>query len=424
YHQVLYGALRPDEDGTGGGRVVTLPPAILKPRKLWTGKQVISTLLRNLTLGRPQLNLVSKAQVTGEYWGKQGVEEATVIFQDGELLTGVLDKSQFGAKAYGLVHSCYELYGSTAAGKLLSILGRLFTKYVQMIGFTCRMDDLRLTTDGDKWRNDLLHAGENYGRTTALEYVGLADADDDAVADAELQRRLEEVLRSDEKMAGMDAAMKTKMNGLTSAVINKCLPNGLLKKFPSNNMQMMTVSGAKGSRVNVSQISCMLGQQELEGRRVPTMVSGKTLPSFSAFESSARAGGYIAGRFLTGIRPQEYYFHCMAGREGLIDTAVKTSRSGYLQRCLIKHLEGITVHYDHTVRDVDGSVLQFRYGEDALDVTKQKHLYQFRFSADNFDALIEKYHPESALAVLDTEAAEQHSKKAARKPHKYDPVLA
>jgi DNA-directed RNA polymerase I subunit RPA1 len=76
------------------------------------------------------------------------------------------------------------------------------------------------------------------------------------------------------------------------------------KKFPSNNMQMMTVSGAKGSSVNVSQISCMLGQQELEGRRVPTMVSGKTLPSFRPFETTARAGGYIAGRFLTGIRPQ------------------------------------------------------------------------------------------------------------------------
>jgi DNA-directed RNA polymerase I subunit RPA1 len=125
-------------------------------------------------------------------------------------------------------------------------------------------------------------------------------------------------------------------------------------------MQMMTVSGAKGSNVNVSQISCCLGQQELEGRRVPLMISGKSLPSFLAYDSSARAGGYIAGRFLTGIKPQEYYFHCMAGREGLIDTAVKTSRSGYLQRCLIKHLEGLRVHYDNTVRDSEGSILQVR----------------------------------------------------------------
>ena len=68
-------------------------------------------------------------------------------------------------------------------------------------------------------------------------------------------------------------------------------------------------------------------------------ISGKSLPSFKAFDSSPRAGGFVRDRFLTGVKPQEYYFHCMAGREGLVDTAVKTSRSGYLQRCLVKHLE-------------------------------------------------------------------------------------
>ena len=106
------------------------------------------------------------------------------------------------------------------------------------------------------------------------------------------------------------------------------------------------------------QISCLLGQIELEGRRPPLMISGHNLPSFARYDTCPRAGGFIDGRFLTGIRPQEYYFHCMAGREGLIDTAVKTSRSGYLQRCIVKHLEGIMVCYDMTVRDADGSVIQ------------------------------------------------------------------
>lgn len=75
---------------------------------------------------------------------------------------------------------------------------------------------------------------------------------------------------------------------------------------------------------------------------------GKSLPSFIPFDTQPRAGGFIDGRFMTGIQPQEFFFHCMAGREGLIDTAVKTSRSGYLQRCLVKHLEGLKVHYDLT----------------------------------------------------------------------------
>jgi DNA-directed RNA polymerase I subunit RPA1 len=95
-----------------------------------------------------------------------------------------------------------------------------------------------------------------------------------------------------------------------------------------------------------------------------------TTNSFQAFDPNPRANGFITDRFLTGIRPQEYYFHCMAGREGLVDTAVKTSRSGYLQRCLVKHLEELKVGYDNTVRDGEGSVLQFMYGEDGIDTTQ------------------------------------------------------
>src|SRR5271168_924008 len=113
------------------------------------------------------------------------------------------------------------------------------------------------------------------------------------------------------------------------------------------------------------------------------MVSGKTLPSFPAFDTDIRAGGYVTSCYLTGIKPQEYFFYCMAGREGLIDTAVKTSRSGYLQRCLIKGLEGLKVEYDTSVRDSDGSIVQFLYGEDGLDVTKQKHLTDFKFLLEN-----------------------------------------
>ena len=81
------------------------------------------------------------------------------------------------------------------------------------------------------------------------------------------------------------------------------------------------------------------------------LILGKPLPSFKAYDKRPRAGGFIDGRFMTGIKPQEFFYHCMAGREGLIDTAVKTSRSGYLQRCLIKLLEGLVVNYDQTVRD-------------------------------------------------------------------------
>ena len=157
---------------------------------------------------------------------------------------------------------------------------------------------------------------------------------------------------------------------------------------------------------------------------MPIMVSGKTLPSFPAFDTNIRAGGYVTSCYLTGIKPQEYFFYCMAGREGLIDTAVKTSRSGYLQRCLVKHLEGMSVHYDNTVRDSDGSLIQFLYGEDGLDVIKQKHLLDFDFSAKNWRSFIEKYEPRSVPEWLADRTAGKFAKKALKKQQKYDPVLS
>eukprot|EP00956_Cyclotella_meneghiniana_P043473 scaffold271707_cov79-Cyclotella_meneghiniana.AAC.3 len=166
----------------------------------------------------------------------------------------------------------------------------------------------------------------------------------------------------------------------------------------------MVTTGAKGSMVNQSQVSCSLGQQALEGRRVPRMSSGRTLPSFAPYDPNPRADGFITDRFLTGVRPQEYYFHCMAGREGLVDTAVKTSRSGYLQRCLIKHLEELKVSYDHTVRDGEGGVVQFVYGEDGIDPIKAAHLdcepRTFAFLARNHESLKKRY-PSLPTSTID-----------------------
>ncbi|KAL0255697.1 hypothetical protein I308_100504 [Cryptococcus tetragattii IND107] len=431
YFQLIYGALRTEDNYTGRSRIITLPPAIFKPKPLWTGKQIMSTILANLTpFNAKGLNLTSRNKVQNKLWRRDdssdpAMSEENVIFLDGHLVCGVLDKSQYGASGYGLVHSVHELYGPYVANRLLGVLSRLLTKYLQHDAFSCRMDDLILTAEGEKIRKDILDNASGDGAVAAMKYVGLPEGSkiEDPDTAKNLAIRLEEILRDDHLMAGLDAVMQSAFNKTTSKINNDVLPDHLVRPFPDNNMQMMTISGAKGSKVNASQISTLLGQQALEGRRVPTMVSGKTLPSFKAFDTSARAGGYVANRFLTGIRPQEYYFHCMAGREGLIDTAVKTSRSGYLQRCLIKHLEGVKVHYDHTVRDSDSSVLQFLYGEDSLDVTKQTHLNKFDFAAANHLSLLNKVRPGDIAGKVSDEAL-SHMKKALKKPHKHVPALS
>ena len=434
YQQLIYGCIRPEDGHTTNSRIITVPPTIFKPQPLWTGKQVITTILLNIKPDNvPGVNLRSKNKIKNEYWG-EGSTENEVIFKNGELLCGILDKSQYGASQFGIVHSLHEVYGPTVAGKALSVLGRLFTNYIMMTAFTCGMDDLRLTSDGNQWRRDILKQSVDIGRATAAEVTNLEK--DTANNDKELLRRLEEILRDDNKLGILDAVTQSKVNAITSQVVSKCVPGGTMKRFPYNSMQAMALSGAKGSNVNVSQIMCLLGQQALEGRRVPVMVSGKTLPSFKPFETDARAGGYIKGRFYSGIRPQEYYFHCMAGREGLIDTAVKTSRSGYLQRCLTKQLEGVHVSYDNSVRDGDGTLIQFLYGGDAIDTTKQSHMNEFKFCMENYDALLAKYNPGEFSNHLDTELALLYAKKVRKNmkkqkkvPHyeqtnKYDPVLS
>ncbi|KAH3683394.1 hypothetical protein WICPIJ_005613 [Wickerhamomyces pijperi] len=434
YQQYVYGCVRPEHGHSSRAKLITLPPAIYKPQPLWTGKQIITTVLLNITpVDMPGLNLHSKNKIKNEYWGK-GSKENEVFFKDGALLCGILDKSQYGSAEYGLVHSLHEVYGPTVAGKALSVLGRLFTNYIQNTAFTCGMDDLRLTSEGNQWRNEILLTSVDVGRLAATEVTNLDSSTQ--TNDPEFLKRLEEVYRDDNKSGILDAVTQSKVNAITSQVVSKCVPGGTMKRFPYNSMQAMALSGAKGSNVNVSQIMCLLGQQALEGRRVPVMVSGKTLPSFKAYETDARAGGYIKQRFYSGIRPQEYYFHCMAGREGLIDTAVKTSRSGYLQRCLTKQLEGVHVSYDNSVRNSDGSLIQFLYGGDAIDVTKDSHMGQFKFCLDNYDALLKKYDPASLIDHLDTESAAKYSKKVKKAlkknrnlPHyeqsiKYDPTLS
>ena len=428
YQQLLYSCIRPEDDHTENLRIESIPPAILKPKQLWTGKQIITSVLTNIKpSSHPGLTLQGKSQTQAQRWG-EGSEEGTVIFQDGEFLCGILDKAHLGPTGGGLIHSIYEAYGHTIAGRLLGILGRLLTKFLHMRAFSCGIEDLVFTPSGNATRREKLRDVDSIGVQVAAKYVTLDGTTKDN--DKELLSRLGDVLHDEEKQKGLDAVYNSQTAMLSSDITAACLPFGLRKPFPQNQMQAMTVSGAKGSSVNANQISCNLGQQVLEGRRVPIMVSGKTLPCFKPFETNVKAGGYVTDRFLTGVRPQAYYFHAMAGREGLIDTAVKTSRSGYLQRCLIKGMEGLRAEYDTSVRDSDGGMVQFLYGEDGLDVTKQKHLTDFKFLAQNYMSLAAQLNVRGEYAKIMNDEASSWHKTAIRKVKKtgridaMDPVLA
>lgn len=140
--------------------VSKVQPAILKPVPLWTGKQVITAVIGLIAAGRPPMYMTGKSRLPGSSWGMgrgstKGCEEDQVIIQEGELVQGVLDKKQFGDASFGLVHSVFELYGPTVAGKLLTVFGRLFTRFLQSHGFTCGIDDLLLSAGAELTRTKL-----------------------------------------------------------------------------------------------------------------------------------------------------------------------------------------------------------------------------------------------------------------------------
>lgn len=388
-------------------QILTVPPTILKPKPLWTGKQVISTLLLNIIPeGKAPLNLKGKAKIPEKSWvslsavdqsmlplelsalESMAMGESTVVFRHGELLQGVLDKAHYGPSPYGLVHCCYELYGGQPAGHLLTCLGRLFTSFLQLAGFSLGVGDILVKKKANKKRKSIIKKSTHVGKNAIEKLMGSTEEEAD---DSNMLLFLKQAHFSPDafKMAEIDMSMKGETDRIQDQIAKSIMPQGLELGFPNNSLQLMVQAGAKGSPVNCMQISCLLGQIELEGRRPPLMLSGRSLPSFQPYDVSPKAGGFVTGRFLTGIRPQEYFFHCMAGREGLIDTAVKTSRSGYLQRCLVKHLEGLKVNYDVSVRDSDGSMVQFYYGEDGLDPVESTFLKPalFPFLTENLKAL-------------------------------------
>lgn len=165
-------------------KIKTLPPALMKPKMLWTGKQVISTILKNIVISGMSdkqrkrnekicgLNFDSKARLAAKEWGEIGKEEGEVIFRDNEHLQGTLDKNQFGAQEQGLVHSFYELYGSEKAGELLTALARVFVANLQTHGFTCGLDDLLLKPAANRQRRETIEHSHQQGLIEAAKFSG------------------------------------------------------------------------------------------------------------------------------------------------------------------------------------------------------------------------------------------------------------
>ena len=310
-------------------------------------------------LGRTKRPLASYTRKDAMMTGQQLISSTfplmdfngSIQLKDGQLTKGVLKKSAFGGSqgdmVDGILHVIYNDFGPERCGQFINEVQNIVTKYNLYSGFSVGPSDLVGSPEIAEAISKSLEEGrKEVARIMSSVHAGIFANDSGRPDGDELENQITNALKNS-----------------ASNVVEKVM-SGLPKK---NRMREMVVSGSKGSDLNIAQMMAMLGQQFIAGKRIQYTLQDRTLPHFSRYDYSAESRGFVENSFITGLRPAEFFFHAMAGREGLIDTAVKTSDSGYIQRKLVKTMEDLHVEYDGTVRNANGAIVQFQYGGDGID---------------------------------------------------------
>jgi DNA-directed RNA polymerase II subunit RPB1 len=273
--------------------------------------------------------------------------QATVV--DGVLTKGVMGSAAYDAASHGAIHVIFNDFSPARAGQFINDIQNLVTKYNLFSGFSVGPEDLIMddTTD-EKVKSILAESKQKIANILSSIHSGTFLNGDGREDGDELELQLLQVIKETEA-------------SITTAVESSIDKN--------NRMYQMVKSGSKGKMLNIIQMMALLSQQNVGGKRIQYTLQDRTLPHFHRFDDGLESRGFVESSFIGGIRPAEFFFHAMGGREGLIDTAVKTSDSGYIQRRLVKTMEDIHVEYDGTVRNVNGAIVQFHYGGDGADST-------------------------------------------------------
>lgn len=321
----------PDWDG------VIPQPAVLKPRPRWTGKQLASMFIpREVNLSMPN-----------DAREDSPINDDGLLVAGGDLMFGLLTKKNVGATSGGIIHVIFNELGWEAALKFFSGCQKVVNYWLLHNGFSIGIGD----TIPDKATIDKI--------TEAIE-IQKAE-----VAELTKQATTDQL----ESLPGMN--VRETFESQVSKALNTARDKAGTKTEQSlkdlNNAVTMARSGSKGSTINISQMTALVGQQSVEGKRIPFGFKYRSLPHFTKDDYSPESRGFVENSYLRGLTPTEFFFHAMAGREGLIDTAVKTAETGYIQRRLVKALEDVMAKYDGTVRNSLGDIVQFVYGEDGLD---------------------------------------------------------
>ena len=329
------------------------PEHLPKPGKVedgveyWTNKQVFSMILPE------NLNMVYKASSCEncDVCKKENCEtDAYVRIIDGELVCGVIDKESIGAFKGKILQRIIRQSGLDRGRQFVDDVTKLSIRGIMYDGFSFGIDDEDLSKIEYGQIDEVLNEAEDDVERRIRIY-------EEGQLEPMPGRTLEETL----EMQIMQVLGKARDR--TGQIANRHL--GL-----SNSAVVMAVSGARGSMLNLTQMAGCIGQQAVRGERITRGYEGRTLPHFKKGDRGAPAHGFVRNSYKSGLTPTEFFFHAIGGREGLVDTAVRTSQSGYLQRRMINALQDLKVGYDGTVRTSGGRIIQFEYGEDSTDPAK------------------------------------------------------
>jgi len=279
-------------------------------------------------------------------------DRGDVIIKNGELVKGIIDKANLGSESGLLLRDLHKKYGGEKSIELLKKLFRLGIKILLKRGFTTTISDTDLPVIAkEKIHQALAEAEqvverliESYDNKTLETFPGKTMRET-------LELKILEVLNKARNEAG----------SLVSENADK-----------STTTMIMADSGARGNLLNLAQMAASVGQQALRGKRIERGYKNRTLSHFRKNDLGPATRGFIRDGFKTGLNPAEFFFQAITGRDGLMDTALRTPKSGYLYRRLANAMQDLKVGYDGTVRDATGKIIQFKYGEDGIDVSKSE----------------------------------------------------
>jgi DNA-directed RNA polymerase subunit A' len=329
-----------------GGYSGPLPkPHIEKDGKgFFTGKQLFSLFLPK------DFNFV----ITSKWNKASKLQGKDVVIKNGHLVSGVIDKASIGAEEPdSVLHRIAKDYGNDEAKKFLDAILIMLKTYITHKGFSYGYSDLWLSEETRKEIQDVIQKTYNKIDELIKQYQ-----------DGTLP--LTRGLSPEEALELYVVNELSRARDRAGKIADRSFPD-------DNSGVIMASTGARGSTLNIGQMTAALGQQSIRGKRIIKGYRNRALPHFRPGDQNPDSKGFVKSNYRDGLNPIEFFFHAMGGREGLVDTAVRTQQSGYMQRRLINALEHLKIEYDLTVRDPHGNIIQYVYGDDGIDPAKSDH---------------------------------------------------